>query len=166
MDSCEYGEQQRFAILIVEDHRAVRHALRELMHVAFGAIDVLEAANVGEALRHVSRRTVDIVLMDIKLPGTDGLTGTRMLLERSPRTAVVMVSIFEDSFHRQAAARVGAKRFVSKRTIGKELTGAIEALLAERDGWRAAREPARPADANPGSAGGADNSWVPFGASA
>jgi DNA-binding NarL/FixJ family response regulator len=119
-------------ILIVEDHRAVRQALRELMHVAFGAIEVLEAANVNEALRATGVHKVDVVLMDIKLPGIDGVAGTRKLLEASPRSMVVMVSNFDDAFHRHAADRAGAKRFVSKRAIGKELVPAIEALLAAR----------------------------------
>ena len=166
MDTCEVAALRPLAILIVEDHRAVRQALRELMHIAFGAIDVLEAANVGEALQHVSERPVDVALMDIKLPGTDGVSGTRMMLERSPRTAVVMVSNFDDSFHRQAAARAGAKRFVSKRAIGKELTGAIEALLAERAG--ASDVPKHNGSTAASMKGGSSTAspWLPVGASA
>jgi DNA-binding NarL/FixJ family response regulator len=119
------------AILIVEDHRAVRLALRELMHVAFGLIEVLEAANVPQALELARARPVDAVLMDIKLPGLDGIKGTRKLLELAPATAVVIVSNFDDAFHRHAASRAGARAFVSKRAIGKDLVPVLEALLAE-----------------------------------
>jgi DNA-binding NarL/FixJ family response regulator len=132
MDSSEFPSSCGPVILIVEDHRAVRQALRELMHVAFGAIEVLEAANVNEALRAIGTHKVDVVLMDIKLPGIDGVAGTRRVLEASPQSMVVMVSNFDDPFHRHAADRAGAKRFVSKRAIGKELVPAIEALLAAR----------------------------------
>jgi DNA-binding NarL/FixJ family response regulator len=125
-------------ILIVEDHRAVRQALRELMHVAFGAIDVFESANVNEALRAIGEHRIDLVLMDIKLPGIDGITGTRLLLDASPGSMVVMVSNFDDAFHRHAARGAGAKAFVSKRAIGKELVPAIEALLATRSRARSA----------------------------
>ncbi len=117
-------------ILIVEDHRAVRQALRELVHLAFGVVEVLEAATVAEALSAVEARTVDVVLMDIRLPGVDGLTGTRRLLACSPRSAVLVVSNFDDPFHRYAAGRAGAKGFVSKRTLGRDLVPAIETLLA------------------------------------
>jgi DNA-binding NarL/FixJ family response regulator len=134
VDSAELHSSNGPVILIVEDHRAVRHALRELMHVAFGAIDVLESANVNEALHAIGERRVDVVLMDIKLPGIDGITGTRKLLEASPRSMVVMVSNFDDAFHRHAARQAGAKGFVTKRAIGKELVPAIEALLAARAG--------------------------------
>jgi DNA-binding NarL/FixJ family response regulator len=119
------------AILIVEDHRAVRLALRELMHVAFGAIEVLEAANVAQALELVRTRPADAVLMDIKLPGLDGIKGTRKLLDLAPGTAVVIVSNFDDAFHRHAASRAGARAFVSKRAIGKDLVSVLEGLLAE-----------------------------------
>jgi DNA-binding NarL/FixJ family response regulator len=132
MDASEFPPSCGPVILIVEDHRAVRQALRELMHVAFGAIEVLEAANVTEALHAIGMHRVDVVLMDIKLPGIDGVAGTRKLLEASPRSMVVMVSNFDDAFHRHAADRAGAMRFVSKRAIGKELVPAIEALLAAR----------------------------------
>jgi DNA-binding NarL/FixJ family response regulator len=132
VDTSDLHSHHGPVILIVEDHRAVRQALRELMHVAFGAIEVLEAANVNDALRTIDAHKVDVVLMDIKLPGIDGITGTRQLLEASPRSMVVMVSNFDDAFHRHAAGRAGAKRFVTKRAIGKELVPAIEALLAAR----------------------------------
>lgn len=132
MDTSELQSSCGPVILIVEDHRAVRQALRELMHVAFGAIEVLEAATVNEALRAIDVHKVDVVLMDIKLPGIDGVAGTRKLLEASPRSMVVMVSNFDDAFHRHAASRAGAKCFVTKRAIGKELVPAIEALLVAR----------------------------------
>lgn len=132
MDSSAFHSYGSLAILVVEDHRAVRQALRELLHLAFGAIDVLEAASVAEALRHVRERHVDIVLMDIRLPGGDGIGGVRQVLEHSPHSRIVMVSNLDDTVHRGAAARAGAKEFVSKRAIGKELVPAIERLLDTR----------------------------------
>ena len=115
--------------LIVDDHDAVRRALCERVQASFGQFRLREAGTVVEALRIVETERVDIVLMDFRLPGMDGVDGTRMVLERSPHTSVVMVSGFDDLSHRSAARKAGARAFVSKRAIGRELIPAIESLV-------------------------------------
>lgn len=115
--------------LIVEDHDAVRRALRERIQASFSQFRLREAGTVDEALKIVENERVDIVFMDIWLPGTDGVDGTRMVLERSPHTSVVMVSGLDDLSHRSAARRAGASAFVSKRAISRELIPAIESLV-------------------------------------
>lgn len=115
--------------LIVDDHDAVRQALRERIQTSFRQFRMREAGTVDEALKIVETEKVDLVLMDFRLPGMDGVDGTRMVLERSPQTAVVMVSMFDDSSHRSAASKAGASAFVSKRAIGRELIPAIENLV-------------------------------------
>jgi DNA-binding NarL/FixJ family response regulator len=116
--------------LIVEDHDAVRRALRERIQASFAQFDLREAGSVEEALRIVESERVDYVFMDIRLPGTDGVDGTRMVLERSPHTSVVVVSGLDDASHRSAAKRAGARAFVSKRAISRELIPAIESLVS------------------------------------
>lgn len=115
--------------LIVEDHDAVRRALRDRIQASFGQFRLREAETVDEALRIIENERVDIVFMDIRLPGTDGVDGTRMVLERSPHTSVVMVSGLDDASHRSAARKAGASAFVSKRAISRELIPAIERLV-------------------------------------
>jgi len=113
----------------VEDHDAVRQALCERIQASFAQFRLREAGTVDEALRIVETERVDIVLMDFRLPGMDGVDGTRMVLERSPGTSVVMVSGFDDSSHRSAASKAGARAFVSKRAISRELIPAILRLV-------------------------------------
>ena len=115
--------------LIVDDHDAVRRALCERVHASFGQFRLREAGTVDDALKIVETEQVDIVLMDFRLPGLDGVDGTRMVMERSPRTSVIMVSVFDDSSHRSAARKAGAKAFVSKRAISRELIPAIQRLV-------------------------------------
>lgn len=115
--------------LVVDDHDAVRRALCERIQASFGRFRLREAGNVDEALKIVETEKVDIVLMDFRLPGMDGVEGTRMVLERSPRTSVVMVSTFDDLSHRSAARKAGARAYVSKRAIGRELIPAIRSLV-------------------------------------
>lgn len=115
--------------LVVEDHLAVRRALCERIQASFGQFRLREAGSVDEALKIVEAEKVDLVLMDFRLPGRDGVDGTRMVLERSPHTSVVMVSGFDDFSHRSAAKKAGARAFVSKRAIGRELIPAITSLV-------------------------------------
>ena len=115
--------------LVVDDHDAVRRALCERIQASFGQFQLREAGTVGEALKIVESEQVDIVLMDFRLPGTDGVDGTRMVLERSPQTSVVMVSGFDDSSHRSAAKQAGARAFVCKRAISRELIPVITSLV-------------------------------------
>jgi DNA-binding NarL/FixJ family response regulator len=115
--------------LVVDDHDAVRRALCERIHASFGQFLLREAGTVDEALKIVESEKVDLVVMDFRLPGRDGVDGTRMVLERSPHTSVVMVSGFDDSSHRSAARKAGARAFVSKRAISRELIPAITSLV-------------------------------------
>lgn len=115
--------------LIVDDHDAVRRALCERVQASFGQFRLREAGTVDEALKIVETEKVDIVLMDFRLPGMDGVEGTRMVMERSPHTSVVMVSIFDDLSHRSAARKAGARAFVSKRAISRELIPVITGLV-------------------------------------
>src|SRR5664279_888663 len=91
--------------LVVDDHDAVRRALCDRIKASFGNCRLREAGNVDEALKIVDSERVDVVLMDIGLPGMDGVNGTRAVLEHSPNTSVVVVSIFDDAIHRSAATR-------------------------------------------------------------
>ena len=116
-------------VLIVEDHDAVRRALRERIQASFVQLQLREAGSVEEALKIVECEKVDFVFMDIRLPGTDGVDGTRMVLERSPHTSVVVVSGLDDASHRSAAKSAGARAFVSKRAICRELIPVIESLV-------------------------------------
>ena len=120
---------QGLVALVVEDHVAVRQALCDRIRASFTQFQLREAGSVDEALRIVEAEKVDLVLMDFRLPGTDGVHGTRMVLERSPHTSVVMVSGFDDWSHRSAASKAGARAFVSKRAISRELIPTITSLV-------------------------------------
>ena len=115
--------------LVVEDHDAVRRALCDRIKASFGQYRLREAGTVDEALKIVEAERVNIVLMDIHLPGMDGVAGTQAVLERSPHTSVVVVSVFDDSSHRSAASKAGARAYVCKRAINRELIPVLESLM-------------------------------------
>ncbi len=123
------GISQSPIALVVDDHDAVRRALCDRIKASFRNFRLREAVSVCEALKIVHAEKVDIVLMDIQMPGVDGVSGTRILLEHSPHTSVVVVSIFDDFSHRAAASKAGASGYICKRAINHELIPVIERLL-------------------------------------
>jgi DNA-binding NarL/FixJ family response regulator len=120
--------------LVVDDHDAVRRALCDRIKASFSNCRLREAGSVDEALKIVDAERVDVVLMDIGLPGMDGVDGTRAVLEHSPNTSVVVISIFDDASHRSAATRAGASAYVCKRAIGRELVPVLEGLINDSAG--------------------------------
>ena len=120
--------------LVVDDHNAVRRALCDRIKTSFSQFGLREAGTVDEALKIVETERVDIVLMDIQLPGMNGIEGTRVVLERSPHTSVVVVSIFDDLSHRSAASKAGARAYVCKRAIRRELIPVLESLMNCEEG--------------------------------
>lgn len=120
---------QNSTALVVDDHIGVRRALCDRIKASFDQCRLREAGSVDEALKIVETERVDIVLMDIHLPGMNGVDGTRAVLERSPHTSVVVVSIYDDSSHRSAASKAGASAYVCKRAINRELIPVLEGLM-------------------------------------
>jgi len=121
-------------VLIVEDHATLRASLRDWLENTLTGVSVLCAGSVEEALGIVAQAGVDVVLMDIGLPGTNGIDGTRLIRARAPGTAVVMLSIMDDGAHVAEAMDAGAVAFVSKRRMRQELPRALQTALGERHG--------------------------------
>ena len=109
-------------LLLVDDQLAVRRGLGMRLVLEPDMLIVGEASNGNEALALVQELSPDVVLMDIEMPGMDGITTTASLHAAVPQSAVVMLSIHDDSRTRTQAQRAGARAFVEKR-------GSMEALL-------------------------------------
>ncbi|TAN49718.1 MAG: response regulator transcription factor, partial [Betaproteobacteria bacterium] len=119
-------------VLIVEDHATLRATLRDWLENTVPGVSVLSAGSAEEALDTVARVGADVVLMDIGLPGVNGIEGTRLFRLRAPDTVVVMLSIIDDRAHVADALDAGAVAFVSKRTMRHDLLPALHAALKER----------------------------------
>jgi DNA-binding NarL/FixJ family response regulator len=109
-------------LLLVDDQPVVRKGLRMRLTMEPDITVVGEASTGEEALVLVQSLAPDIVLMDVEMPGMDGITTTEVLRSRIPQSAVVMLSIYDDVLTRARAQAAGAAGFVEKR-------GAIEVLL-------------------------------------
>ena len=114
-------------LLIADDHPMFRFGLRALLQTEPGFEVVGEAQTGEEALELATTLEPDIILMDIQLPGINGIQATRRILERHPRIGVLIITMFEDETL-FAAMRAGAKGYLLKGAQGEEVLRAIRAV--------------------------------------
>jgi DNA-binding NarL/FixJ family response regulator len=129
-------------VLIVEDHQTLRASMHDWLESLVPGVVVLSVASVEEALATLAHASADVVLMDIGLPGVDGIEGTRLIRARGPQTAVVVLSILDDRAHVVQAMDAGAVAFVAKRRMRSELPGVLRAALVRQAEAKAAGPPA------------------------
>ena len=112
-------------VLIVDDHRLFAEALQAIL-TADDRIEVVGLAASGEeAVRRAEELDPDVVLMDISMPGVDGLEATRRICSSSGETQVLMVTGSDARQDVDAARAAGAAGYVTKDKIAAELIGAI-----------------------------------------
>jgi len=118
-------------ILIVEDHEPVRRSLREWLEHIFPWCVVVEANTGEDAVALAQARAPRVVVMDISLPGMNGIEATRRIKAIEPIVPVVMLTIHEDDPYRAEALDAGANAYVTKRKMQTELIPVLAALLPE-----------------------------------
>jgi DNA-binding NarL/FixJ family response regulator len=99
-------------VVIVDDQASMRALIRMVLGAL--AVDVLECSRGDEAMAAVAAHRPDLVLMDIDMPGLDGIAATREILARFPGLRVAIVTQHEASDLRESAARAGACAYVLK----------------------------------------------------
>lgn len=117
-------------ILIVDDHSVLRAGIRALLDVQSDFEVVGEAGNGQEALARVRELQPDIVLMDIGMPGMDGLAATREIKSFLPDTKILILTQHENKEYVLPSIKIGASGYVLKRADGDELLQAIRHLFA------------------------------------
>lgn len=115
-------------VVVADDHRLFRDGVRALLGSIEGIEVVGEAATGDEAVDLALRLEPDVVLMDVQMPGTNGLEATRRLLAARPGIGVVVVTMFEDDDLVFAAMRAGARGYVLKGAGQEQLMRAVEAV--------------------------------------
>lgn len=105
------------SILLVEEHDEMRAALRDWLLVSLAEARLREARSLEEALDHAQESMPDLVLMNLELPGRNGIEATRELRRRCPSCPVVIMSVNDSAALRSAALGAGAAAFVSKREL-------------------------------------------------
>jgi len=136
--------RERIRVLIVDDIGETRENLRKLLSFDAG-IEVVGAAASGEEGVELAKEFhPHIVLMDINMPGMDGITATEAILQELPATQVVMLSVQGETDYLRRAMLAGARDFLTKPPTGDELMGTIRRVY-EMGKTRASMMPAQPA---------------------
>ncbi len=115
-------------LMIIDDHTLFREGVKALLSITED-IEVVGEASAGEAaLRVFQAQHPSIVLMDINMPGMNGIEATRKLLQVEPQTGVIMVTMLEDDASVFAAMRAGARGYVLKGANPQEMLSVIRAV--------------------------------------
>jgi len=117
-------------ILLVDDQRLMREGLRVLLELEAGLEVVGEAADGGEAVDVYADLQPDVVFMDVRMPGMDGVEATRRLRERWPQARVIILTTFDDDEYVFEGLRAGARGYLLKDVSGHELAEAARTVAA------------------------------------
>jgi two-component system response regulator DevR len=115
-------------IILVDDHEVVRLGLKSLLerHPQFEVVG--EAGSVRETMEQVAALEPDVVVMDIRLPGTSGIEACEQIVEKYPNIKVIMLTSYAEDEMLFSAIRAGASGYVLKQIASEELVKAIEAV--------------------------------------
>jgi two-component system response regulator NreC len=119
-------------ILIADDHGIVRAGLRLLLNRIAGAEVVAEAADGREAVRLAKAFAPDIALVDVAMPLLNGLDAARQITRESPRTGIIVLSMYLDESYILRALDAGARGYLIKDNADEELENAIRSVAAGR----------------------------------
>jgi DNA-binding NarL/FixJ family response regulator len=115
-------------VVVVDDHALHRDGTRQILD-AYPDLQVVGDANSGEvALAVINQLRPDVVLMDIRLPGINGIEVTRRLTRDHPDVRVLMVSAYDEDEYVRGALEAGAAGYLSKTAPGKELVQAVRSV--------------------------------------
>jgi DNA-binding NarL/FixJ family response regulator len=117
-------------VLVVDDHAVVREGLRSFLDLQDGIEIAGEAGDGREAVEAAERLQPDVVLMDLVMPGVDGLEAMRLLRARVPDARVIVLTSFLDDDKLLPALRAGAAGYLLKNAKPKELTDAVRSAHA------------------------------------
>ncbi len=114
-------------VVLADDHALVRQGLRALLESRPRFTVIGEADNGRKAIQLVEDLQPDVIVMDIGMPGLNGLEATRQIIGQGSETKVVILSMYTDEIYVHQALRAGASAYVLKRAVYNELQLAIEA---------------------------------------
>lgn len=115
-------------VLVADDHEVVRMGVKAMLHQNTNIAVVAEASNGEQAVKEALRARPDVVVMDIRMPGMNGVDACRQITEQLPNTRVVMLTSFAEDDLLFAAIRAGASGYVLKRIGNDDLVKTVVAV--------------------------------------
>ena len=122
-----------FKTLIVEDSFIFRKLLKETLQTRFPLMEVTEATDSKEALQEIESQSPDLIFIDIKLPGQNGLDLAKLVKARYPDIVIAILTSYDLPEYREAATRCSADYFLSKGSATKaEILALVDSILSNR----------------------------------
>jgi DNA-binding NarL/FixJ family response regulator len=123
----------RSTLLIVEDNLTFRQSLREMLEIQFPSVGIEEASNGDEAFLMLQKDQPDLIFMDIKLPGKNGLELTKSIKATNSGIDIIILTSYDIPEYRDAAFRSGASHFFIKgNTKRDEIVNVVKSTLAQK----------------------------------
>ena len=124
------AETVRKRVLLVDDHAVVRKGLSAMIAEEEGFAVCGEAETAPQALEAMRRLNPDVALLDISLPGTNGIELIKAMLAERPKLPILMLSVHDESLYAVRALRAGAKGYLMKSEAVSEIFAALRKVLA------------------------------------
>jgi DNA-binding NarL/FixJ family response regulator len=122
----------QISVLLVDDHGLVRKGFRRILEDDPAIRVVDEAANGQEAIRLARLLHPQVIVMDMAMPGLDGVQATREIVKDQPDIAVLILSMYSEENYVRNALDAGARGFILKDALEVDLAGAVKAVAAGR----------------------------------
>ena len=123
---------EQIRILLADDHTVLRDGLRLILERQPGFVVVADAGDGREAVALALEHSPDVVLMDIAMPGMNGIEATRRIVEKLPRAGIVILSMHSDESYVIRSLKAGARGYLLKDSMKADLIAAIQAVAAGR----------------------------------
>ena len=127
-DANEALEPAPIRVMLADDHALVREGTRRLLEAEPDMQVVAEAASGTEAIAAAERDRPDVIIMDIAMPGGNGIEATRRIKRVCPQTAILALTAYDDDQYVMALLEAGAAGFLLKNVHGRELVEAVRAV--------------------------------------
>jgi DNA-binding NarL/FixJ family response regulator len=118
----------KIKILVVDDHAIMRDGIRALLGLDNDIEIVGEASEGKEAIEKTQEIAPDVIVMDIAMPGMDGLEATRRITKKNPKVKVLVLTQHDNKEYIISAIKAGAAGYVPKRALGSDLVSAIRSV--------------------------------------
>jgi pilus assembly protein CpaE len=120
----------KIKVLIVDDHHETRENLYHMLQLTGDIEPIAHASSGVQALDMARLHKPDVVLMDVNMPGVDGVAASQAILQQSPNTKIVMMSAQPKTDYQWGAMLVGASDFLTKPFSARELTESVRKAAA------------------------------------
>lgn len=118
--------------LIADDHAIVRKGLVQILREEFASAQITEVSNSNQVLEEVNRQPWDVIMMDISMPGRNGIETLKQIRSNGVRTPVLMLSMHPEDQYAVRVLKAGASGFLNKETATDELLVAVKKVLEGR----------------------------------